>query len=112
MSRRPWNQSSRLPVRYRTPTRGQESDLLRQTAEEQALFATRFAGQLLVGGAVLTMLIAAVLGLNGGGPFSPAWFVTYGACLVAGASGVALLALRRPAPDRVLLAIPPAAAAL
>ncbi len=94
MSRRPWNQSSRLPVRYRTLTRSQ------------------FAGQLLVGGAVLTMLIAAVLGLNGGGPFSPAWFVTYGACLVAGASGVALLALRRPAPDRVLLAIPSAAAAL
>jgi diguanylate cyclase (GGDEF)-like protein len=102
--------SHRVSARNRFHDR--ESAVARRTAEEQARFATRFAGQLLFGGAALSAVLSSVLGLNRGGPFSAAWYVTYAACLIAGLSGVRLMRMRRAAPPWVLTAVPSAAAVL
>jgi diguanylate cyclase (GGDEF)-like protein len=87
------------------------SALAQRTATQQAQFATRFAGQLFTGGAALSIVLGAVLGINGR-TFSAAWFAVYGMSAVGLAAGLTLIALPRPAPPGVLILVPSAAAGL
>jgi diguanylate cyclase (GGDEF)-like protein len=83
-----------------------------RTAADQARFTTRFLGQMLLGGAGLTVVLSVALGLSDGPPGSEKWWLVYSASLVAAVVGLALVVRRRPASPTVLAVVPSAAAVL
>lgn len=83
-----------------------------QRSEEEArLFATRFAGRLLLIGAALGTFLTLVLSVPGGA-FSLGWYGDLVAGAVAAGWGLVYILMKRPVPNRVLQATPAAAALL
>jgi hypothetical protein len=83
-----------------------------QSSEQEARrFATRFAGQLLVLGASMGLILTLLLSVPDG-TFSAGWYGNLAACLFGILWGLTFLLLPGPAPDPVLRATPALAAVL
>ena len=93
------------------PSGAQDSDLWQRTEAEHAAFATRFAGQLLLFGGVLSAVLTATLSVTAG-TFSRDWFILMGACVIGIIWGIGFILARRPMPAPVLNATPAGAAVL
>ena len=86
--------------------------LWERTEQESRLFATRFAGRLLVLGATLGLVLTLFVGVRQGTFSSANWLIFVGASTIGAAWGLVFLLLPGPAPDPVLQATPALSALL
>ncbi|MFD0632388.1 diguanylate cyclase [Catenulispora yoronensis] len=105
------NRPRSWPRRRPRPPDPSVTVLWERSEQENRRFATRFAGQLLLIGAGLGVVLTLFLGVQQGA-FSLSWWGFMGACALAGTWGLVYILLPGPAPDPVLQATPAASALL